>query len=66
MHPALLFTGYLVLALAPLALAFAQGRPVRSFWDELASISPRTAKVVQAYKDYTAVMEKVGVPYRYG
>lgn len=37
MHPALLLTGYLVLALAPLALAFAQGRPVRSFWDELAS-----------------------------
>ena len=35
------------------------------FWDELASISPRTAKVVQAYKDYSAVMQKAGVPYRY-
>ena len=35
------------------------------FWDELASISPRTAKVVQAYKDYSAVMAKAGVPYRY-
>lgn len=37
MHPALLFPGYLGLALAPLALAFLQGRPVRSFWDELAA-----------------------------
>lgn len=35
------------------------------FWNELASISPRTAKVVQAYKDYSAVMQKAGVPYRY-
>lgn len=35
------------------------------YWNELASISPRTAKVVQAYKDYSAVMQKAGVPYRY-
>lgn len=35
------------------------------FWDELAGISPRTARVVQAYKDYSTVMEKAGVPYRY-
>ena len=35
------------------------------FWDELSSISPRTAKVVDAYKKYAAVMEKAGVPYRY-
>ena len=35
------------------------------FWDELASASPRAAKVVQIFKDYSAVMEKVGVPYRY-
>ena len=41
-------------------------KDAEEFWDELASISPRTAKVVQAYKDYTQVMEKVGVPYRYG
>ena len=40
-------------------------RGVPSLTHDLASISPRTAKVVQAYKDYTAVMEKVGVPYRY-
>lgn len=37
----------------------------KEFWDEMASISPRTAKVVQAYKDYATVMEQVGVPYRY-
>ena len=35
------------------------------FWNELASISPRAAKVVKAFKDYSAVMEKAGVPYRY-
>jgi hypothetical protein len=35
------------------------------FWEELASISPRTRKVVDAYKKYAAVMEKAGVPYRY-
>ena len=41
-------------------------KDAEEFWDDLASISPRTARVVQAYKDYTAVMEKAGVPYRYG
>ncbi|MDH3668120.1 MAG: TRAP transporter substrate-binding protein DctP [Paracoccaceae bacterium] len=35
------------------------------FWEELASVSPRAAKVIQKFKDYTEVMEKVGVPYRY-
>lgn len=35
------------------------------FWDELASISPRSARVVDAFKKYSAVMEKAGVPYRY-
>ena len=35
------------------------------FWEELASISPRTRKVVDAFKKYSAVMEKAGVPYRY-
>jgi hypothetical protein len=35
------------------------------FWEELASISPRTRKVVDAFKKYAAVMEKAGVPYRY-
>lgn len=40
-------------------------KDAEEFWDELASISPRAAKVVQIFKDYTAVMEQVGVPYRY-
>jgi len=35
------------------------------FWHEMASISPRAAKVVQIFTDYTKVMEKAGVPYRY-
>jgi TRAP-type mannitol/chloroaromatic compound transport system substrate-binding protein len=37
----------------------------KEFWDDMASISPRAAKVVQIFKDYSAVMEKAGVPYRY-
>ncbi|MGI9406053.1 MAG: twin-arginine translocation signal domain-containing protein [Hyphomicrobiaceae bacterium] len=35
------------------------------FWEELASASPRTRKVVDIFKKYNQVMEKVGVPYRY-
>jgi TRAP-type mannitol/chloroaromatic compound transport system substrate-binding protein len=34
------------------------------FWDEIASTSPRAARVVQIIKDYSAVMEKAGYPYR--
>jgi hypothetical protein len=34
------------------------------FWDEIAGESERAAKVVQILKDYTAVMEKAGPPYR--
>ncbi len=34
------------------------------FWDEIASASPRSAKVVQAFKDYANVMTKAGYPYR--
>jgi hypothetical protein len=40
-------------------------RDAEGFWDEMSSISPRAAKVVQIFKDYSAVMEKAGVPYRY-
>ena len=40
-------------------------RDSAEFWEELASISPRTRKVVDAFKKYSAVMEKAGVPYRY-
>jgi len=35
------------------------------FWDEIAQKSPRSAKVVKIFKDYTKVMEKAGRPYRY-
>lgn len=35
------------------------------FWDELGKTSKRAAKVVKIFKDYSAVMEKAGVPYRY-
>ncbi len=37
-----------------------------AFWDELASRSPRAAKVIDIFKEYTKVMEQAGVPYRYG
>ena len=40
-------------------------KDAEEFWEELASESPRAAKVVQIFKDYNKVMEKVGVPYRY-
>lgn len=35
------------------------------FWDEIAQTSPRAAKVVQLFRDYNAMMEKAGRPYRY-
>ena len=35
------------------------------FWDEVAQISPRTAKVIQIFKDYAATMREAGPPYRY-
>jgi TRAP-type mannitol/chloroaromatic compound transport system substrate-binding protein len=34
------------------------------FWDEIAATSPRAAKVVQIFRDYNALMEKAGPPYR--
>lgn len=40
-------------------LADAQG-----FWDEIAASSPRSARVIQIVKDYTALMEAAGYPYR--
>ena len=36
----------------------------QTFWDDVAKSSPRAARVVQAFKDYTATMEKAGYPYR--
>lgn len=35
------------------------------FWDEIATRSPRCAKVVQILKDYADTMKKAGPPYRY-
>ncbi|GEO83835.1 MULTISPECIES: TRAP transporter substrate-binding protein [Alphaproteobacteria] len=35
-----------------------------AFWDEIAAQSERNAKVVKILKDYQAVMEKAGSPYR--
>ncbi len=35
------------------------------FWDEIAAKSPRSAKVVQIFKDYNATMANAGPPYRY-
>ena len=40
-------------------------KDAESFWDELASISPRSARVIEIFKKYNATMEQVGVPYRY-
>ncbi|MDH3317879.1 MAG: TRAP transporter substrate-binding protein [Gammaproteobacteria bacterium] len=34
------------------------------FWDEIAAQSPRSAKVVQIFKEYNDVMRKAGPPYR--
>jgi hypothetical protein len=36
-----------------------------SFWDEISAKSPRSAKVVQIFKDYNETMSKAGPPYRY-
>lgn len=36
----------------------------RSFWDEVAQESDRTARVVQIIRDYNEVMRKAGPPYR--
>ncbi len=35
------------------------------YWDEIATKSPRDAKVVKILKEYIDTMEKAGAPYRY-
>ena len=35
------------------------------FWDEIATTSPRCARVIQIFKDYNDLMKKAGPPYRY-
>ncbi|MGI9356335.1 MAG: TRAP transporter substrate-binding protein [Rhizobiaceae bacterium] len=37
----------------------------RAFWDEIAGEGEVQAKVVKIFKDYNALMEKAGRPYRY-
>ena len=36
----------------------------KAFWYETAQISPRAAKVVDAFKLYAATMDKAGYPYK--
>ncbi|MCF8481096.1 MAG: TRAP transporter substrate-binding protein DctP [Rhodospirillum sp.] len=36
------------------------------FWDEIAKESDRSAKIVQILRDYSALMQKAGPPYRFG
>ena len=36
----------------------------QAFWDEIAAQGARQAQVVQIFKDYAAIMEKAGLPYR--
>ena len=36
----------------------------RKFWDEIAKESPRCARVVQILRDYNALMDRAGRPYR--
>ncbi|MCP4330753.1 MAG: twin-arginine translocation signal domain-containing protein [Alphaproteobacteria bacterium] len=36
----------------------------QKFWDEVAKETPRTAKVIKIFKEYAAVMNKAGPPYR--
>ncbi len=36
----------------------------QGFWDEVAASSPRSGRVVEAFKQYAATMEKAGYPYR--
>ena len=38
----------------------------RKFWDEVAAMSSRNARVVKILRDYNAVMDAAGVPYRAG
>ncbi len=35
------------------------------FWDEIAALSDRNARVVQIFKDYNALMAEAGRPYRF-
>lgn len=40
-------------------------KDAEGFWDEVAGQSERAKRVVQIFRDYAAVMDQAGVPYRY-
>jgi TRAP-type mannitol/chloroaromatic compound transport system substrate-binding protein len=39
-------------------------KDAEGFWDEIAASSPRSGRVVAAFKKYSETMEKAGYPYR--
>ena len=39
-------------------------REAHKFWDEIAALSPRNARVVKILRDYNALMDEAGPPYR--
>jgi hypothetical protein len=39
-------------------------KDAEKFWDDVASSSPRSGKVVDAFKLYASTMDKAGYPYR--
>ena len=39
-------------------------KDAEKFWDDVAASSPRSGKVVEAFKLYAATMDKAGYPYR--
>ncbi len=41
-------------------------KAAETFWEEVASESDRSARVVKILKEYNATMQKSGPPYRYG
>ena len=40
-------------------------KDAEGFWEELASANDRARRVIDIFKEYTTIMEKAGVPYRY-
>jgi hypothetical protein len=40
-------------------------KAAQEFWEEIAAESETKARVVQILRDYNALMEKAGRPYRY-
>ncbi|WP_026987527.1 TRAP transporter substrate-binding protein [Fodinicurvata fenggangensis] len=40
-------------------------KDAEEFWEEIAETSDRTRRVVDTFREYNALMEKAGIPYRY-